>query len=262
MNITEAIEAAFAAEPDEPPRAYIGASGIGHSCTAYLAFSSRGFPDTTAKPQLKRIFRDGHRIEDVVIGDLRKAGFRVEEVDPATGKQWAFSLFGGHVKAHADGVIWIDGKRSLLEIKSMNESKHYEATRLGIKSSHPMYYAQMQLMMGLGEFEQGFLVAYNKNNSKYYAEKVLADPFAYSALEVKAELVLCGGARKISKDETHYVCRGCFKRDACWHGQQPAKTKRTCDNAYPDMHNGGWLCAKGCEEECENWVAYHPLPRE
>ena len=261
MTITEAIEAAFAAETDEPPRAYIGASGIGHSCDAYLAFSLRGFPDTPVKPQLKRIFRDGHRIEDVVIEDLRKAGFRVEAVDPATGKQWAFSAYGGHVRAHADGVIWIDGKRCLLEIKSMNDARHHEASRLGIKASHPLYFKQMQLMMGYGRFDMGFLVAYNKNNSRYYAEKVLADPFEFSALKARAERVMAGDARKLSKDETHYVCRGCFKADTCWHGQRPPELKRTCDNARPDTDNGGWICAEGCKDTCENWVAYHPLPR-
>ena len=59
----------------QPARQYLGASGVGHQCEANLAFSLRGFPNTEPSPQLLRIFREGHRLEDQVVSDLKKAGY-------------------------------------------------------------------------------------------------------------------------------------------------------------------------------------------
>ena len=69
-------------------REYIGASGVGHPCDAYQAYSMRGFPNTEPDARLKRIFRLGHILEDEVVKDLKeKADVRVWEVDGLTGRQ-------------------------------------------------------------------------------------------------------------------------------------------------------------------------------
>ena len=49
---------------------------------------------------------------------------------------------------NADGLLEIDEGTVGLEIKSMNDAKHKEFVRKGIKGSHPQYYDQMQFMMG------------------------------------------------------------------------------------------------------------------
>ena len=88
MDITKLITEFWEKDEKEKARAYIGASSVGHDCTAMLSFSHRGYPNNPPDQRLKRIFRDGHRIEYVVVSDLTKAGIHVMEKDPMTGKQW------------------------------------------------------------------------------------------------------------------------------------------------------------------------------
>ena len=127
MKLAELINEAYEKQKDEKPREYIGASIIGNDCEALIAFSLRGFPNDPIPYRLQRIFRDGHRIENDVIFDIKKAKVRVMEVDPFTGKQWAFQGFGGHAVGHADGMIEdAEGQSMLLEIKSMNDKKWTE----------------------------------------------------------------------------------------------------------------------------------------
>jgi len=101
LSVEESIDKAFEDLDREKPRRYIGASGVGNSCNAYLSYSLRGFPESEVKPKIKRIFRDGHRIEDEVVKDLKLAGFEVSEIDEETGKQHRYSMFGNHVMVMA-----------------------------------------------------------------------------------------------------------------------------------------------------------------
>jgi hypothetical protein len=262
IDITQKIEDAFDSEKREKPRCYIGASGIGQSCDASIAFSFRGYPDTAPDSRLKRIFRDGHRIEDVVIRDMRKAGVHVMEKDPLSGKQWQFKGYGGLVMGNADGLMEVDGETIGVEIKSMNDNKHKEFVKKGIKTSHPHYFDQMQFMMGLSGIKSFVMVAYNKNTSAYHHEYVEYDEFRYAYLTTKVERVISNQAKKCSEDETDWRCRGCFKRDACWQGLEPAeKNVRTCGNAYAH-EDGTFSCSKCDAEVCTDWTIYKPLPKD
>ena len=58
------------------------------------------------------------------------------DVDPYTGKQWAFEGFGGHAVGHADGILETQTGKPLLEIKSMNANKFKEFSTKGVKFSH------------------------------------------------------------------------------------------------------------------------------
>lgn len=261
-DITNAIELAFEQEDRGKPRQYIGASGIGQACEASIAFSYRGYPDTPPDSKLKRIFRDGHRIEYDVVRDMKKAGFHVMEKNPMTGKQWRYEGYGGLVMGNADGILEIEGKTVGLEIKSMNDAKHKEFVKKGVKSSHSQYYDQMQFMMGLSGIGQFVLVAYNKNNSLYHHEYVDFDEFRFHYLLTKVERVLRNEAKKIATDESDWRCKGCFKRDACWHGAMPEeRSVRTCGNSYADI-DGNLHCDKCGGQSCKDWTVYKPLQKE
>ena len=123
-DVISRIDEGYGSETEQEARSYIGASVVGNDCNAYLQFSLRGFPNDPAMPRLKRIFRDGHRIEDDVVKDLqRKARLNVIETDPMTGKQHRREWLGGHVVCNADGVINDPEEGdAILEIKSMNDS--------------------------------------------------------------------------------------------------------------------------------------------
>ena len=260
-DITQLIEDAFDKEKREKARQYIGASGIGQACDASIAFSFRGYPDTPPDSRLKRIFRDGHRIEDVVIKDMRKAGLHVMEKDPMSGKQWRFEGYGGLVMGNADGLMEVGPDTIGVEIKSMNDAKHKEFVKKGIKSSHAHYYDQMQFMMGLSGIKKFVMVAYNKNTSAYHHEYIDYDEFRFAYLTAKVERVLVNDAAKCSEDESDWRCRGCFKFDACWNGALPdERSVRTCGNSYA-TNDGKMRCTKCDGTTCADWTAYVPKPR-
>lgn len=261
INVTELIDEYYTKRKQQKPRAYIGASGIGQQCDASISYSFRGYPDTAPDARLSRIFRDGHRIEDDVVRDMRKAGIHVMEKDPYTGRQWRFEGYGGLVMGNADGIVEMDGETIGLEIKSMNDAKHKEFVRKGIKGSHPSYYDQMQFMMGLSGMTMFLMVAYNKNTSLYHHEYVEFDDFRFAFLTTKVERVIKNEAQKISEDESDWRCRGCFKRGACWGGLEPEeKTVRTCGNSYAEV-DGTWKCSVCDAETCADWKLYVPKPR-
>lgn len=258
------IDAAYDAEPESDARGYIGASGVGNKCDAALAFSLRGFPDTKNPARLKRIFRDGHRIENEVIRDLRKAGYFVLDRDPLTGRQWRYELAGGHIVCHTDGQIALDKKDpdslDLLEIKSMNDALFNKFKKDGVRVSHPKYWDQMQMMMGMSGHKRCLFIAYNKDKSFYWAEVVNADPFEWGYICTRLETVWRGDAAKISDDPTGWLCTGCFKHDVCWGSVIPNADCKTCENSFPTSDGKWWCRLKKVEanESCGDWAPYKP----
>ena len=173
-QVLVAIDDGYDKQKKEKARDYIGASGIGHPCDAYQAYSLRGFPNTQPDARLKRIFRLGHILEDEVVKDLKeKADVRVWETDGLTGRQHTYEEWEGHIVCHMDGHIELDdGVLRVLEIKSMNDASFKKFLKDGVKYSHPRYFGQVQMMMGMSKMDECFFIAINKNNSDYHAEIV------------------------------------------------------------------------------------------
>jgi hypothetical protein len=242
-------------------RLYIGASGIGNACLATVAFGFRGFPETPPAPKLRRIFRDGNRIESDVVKDLRQAGVHLLENDPMSGKQWEFTAQGGHVIGHADGLIEEDESTILLEIKSMNDARWKKCKKEGVKYSDRHYWAQVQLMMGMAKISKTVFVFYNKNTSEYNSEVVEADEIEYASLMAKAEAIMSGDVEKIAYNNDDWRCRGCFQRESCWEGRTPEPSQRSCANARAEK-DGSWSCSKGCHGTCKDWMAWAPKDRQ
>lgn len=253
MDLTTAIDDAFRAKSPEPPRAYVGASSVGNACNVYLALSHRGFPDTENDPQLMRIFRDGHRIEDQAIEDLRMAGFLIKTRNHDS-KQYEF--VNGPLKAHVDGIIVIDQQDHILEIKSMNDTKFKKFKTSGVRVSHPNYYVQCQVCMGLSGIYRCVLVAYCKNNSQYHHEYIEFDAKVYDHAVFRSQLAADGDVKRIGDDPDDSECRFCFKRTSCWEPSQMfiKQICRTCIFASGDQ----------CEihgsqhEPCLEWEVWRP----
>lgn len=258
--LSSAIDKAYDKEPSGTYRSTrIGASIVGDPCEAFLAFTIRGFPENRNTPRLKRIFRDGHRIETAVIADLRKAGFAVTEKDPFTGKQYEWQAYGNHMVFKADGLIEINGELMILEVKSMNNARWKKFKDRGLKVSDRRYFDQLQLGMGMSKFEKSVLISYNKNTSEYHDQVIEFDEIAYRPLLVPAESVLNNNASKIATDKADWRCKDCFKRGVCWEGQDVPKDMRTCNNAV--LTNAGWQCPLCPGGVCQSWTRYEPKAR-
>lgn len=268
QDIIRRIDEGYDADKRERAREYIGASIVGHACDAMLAFNLRGFPNDEPSPRLKRIFQLGHIMEDQVVEDLKKrADVRVWEVDALTGRQHSYEEYGGHVVCHMDGHIQLSDASDevlVLEIKTMNDASFGKFKSSGVKRSHPQYYAQLQMMMGMSGFERSFFIATNKNTSEYWAEIVDADPFEYGFLRERVARALEGRAMKVATDESDWRCRGCFKASVCW-GDKPVPVKcQTCSLAIPTA-DGWWHCDRHdrpiTDTPCPQYERFTPRPR-
>lgn len=265
-DVVLAIDDGYDNDRREKAREYIGASIIGHACDAAIAFNLRGFPNVEPDPRLKRIFGLGHIIEDLVVADLKKrADARVWEVDGLTGRQFAHQAWGGHISCHLDGHIELDdGVVRVLEIKSMNDASFNKFKKVGVKRSHPQYYSQVQMMMGMSDITSSLFIAMNKNNSSYHAEIVEYDEFEFAHIKERIERVILGEVARVAPDKSDWRCRGCFKREVCWDEVEVEAKCARCKHsvAHPD---GYWHCKVHDTEAkavCDEYEIYRPLAKE
>ncbi len=269
LNLIKLIDEGYDADRKEKSRQYIGASIVGNPCDVLLSFSLRGFPNDEPNPRLKRIFALGHMLEDVVVNDMKKrAGVQVWEVDGLTGKQHTYEAHGGHVVCHTDGLVELEDKNlRILEVKSMNDASFNKFKKSGVKISHPSYFAQCQMMMGLSDgLTETLFIAINKNNSEYHAEIVELDTFEWAYLRERIERAINGQGKKISKDGTDWRCKGCFKNSVCWQGKEVEPACNFCSHAVAvDSGNKDWFCSKHdkkAREVCDDFLVFKPLEKD
>ncbi len=91
----------------QPKRSYLGASRLGVSCERALQFEFTNTPkdeDGDFPGRILRVFDVGHALEDLVINWLRAAGFDLY-TRKQDGHQFGFSVAGGKIKGHVDGIL-------------------------------------------------------------------------------------------------------------------------------------------------------------
>lgn len=265
MDMTRRIDLGTIESTEEEQRSYVGASGVGKDCDLALQYDLRGYPQKRKPPAVLRILEMGHIIEELVVTHLRKAGYAVLEVDRDTGKQFEYTAFGGHVRGHADGMILVDDVPHVLEIKSMNDKKWTAFKNQGVASSHALYYAQVQLLMGLSGIQNSVIVAYNKNNSLYHYEFVDYDHAAFVALIIKAwRVVRKQSTKQVSDNPLAFVCRYCNYKPHCWpSGEESLAISvecKTCRHARP-VGRQRWFCTQNqtlCSDPCGHWSRIEP----
>lgn len=166
---------------EHPPRAYLGGSAIGKECKRALWYDFRKVRLPEFEGRILRLFQTGHREEDRMIADLKRAGLEVYGVNPGDGEQFEVSAFGGHFSGHFDGLVRgvpdAPTKWHLLETKT-SSAKAYRRLAYpqckncnrynkpdsaecyncgseemrppkGVREAKPVHYAQMQVYMGL-----------------------------------------------------------------------------------------------------------------
>jgi hypothetical protein len=227
-HVNAAREAAHRAQP---PRDYLGGSRIGEPCARRLAYEITRTPADEGMHfggGLLRIFDAGHQLEDLTIGWLQAAGFDLR-TRGRDGRQFGFSIAGGRIRGHIDGVI-IGGPEvglswpALFEHKALNQNAWTDLVKRGLRQSKPVYFAQCQLYMAYMELEVALLTAMNKNTQELYHEIVPFDPAEAQKLSDRAVEIL----RAVEADELppriaiapdSYLCRMCPYPQRCWEGQ-------------------------------------------
>lgn len=250
--VTAAIYEQYKKSGDaEKARPYLGASAIGGECKRALWYSFRWASKEDFDGRMYRLFQSGHLAEPRFIADLRAIGCTVWDCDPATGKQFGASHFGGHMRGHCDGVAkGIPGggnKPHLLEFKTHSAKSFADLKKKGMQSAKPQHWAQCQWYMGKMNLDRALYLAVNKDTDELYSERIEFDQVEYEKILAKAESIIFATEPppKISDDPKFYLCNWCAHNAVCHGNRTPALSCRTCVHATPEREGDGrWSCAK------------------
>lgn len=252
---TQAIYAGWEREQDRSQRTYIGASVLGEECERKLWYSFRWAhePETLDGRKL-RLFDTGHKEEDRLVADLRRAGIDVLHVDPESGEQfrctYAWGHGGGHTDGEAYGVPEAPKTPHLLECKTHNHKSFTALKRLGVQGHKPMHYDQMQVYMHHRILPRGLYLAVNKNDDEIYSERIEYDPAHALSLMVKAERIVSAEqpptrAHEDPNSKMAWACGFCPALTLCHLGGRSRRNCRTCCHSTPEQDGDGrWSCAR------------------
>jgi hypothetical protein len=243
-TIVNAIDAALEAEQDDEFRAHLGMSGIGDPCARKIWFDFRWVTKKLHKGQMLRLLNRGKLEEDRFVGWLIKAGVTVHQNDPATGKQYRFTGYKGHVGGEMDGVGvgLIDGPY-LLEFKTSNTTAFKEMESNGVCLTKPVHYVQMQMYMGVFNLSRALYLMIEKNTDKIYEEVVFFDKECFEKYSERARMIVDSPEPppRISNNPSWYECKWCDHHAVCHLKAAPEKNCRTCAHSTP-IEQGRWMC--------------------
>ncbi len=219
----------------ETPRDYLGASRLGVSCNRQLQFEYTNTPKDEGQNftgKILRIFQAGHVFEDLTIKWLRDAGFELA-TNKKNGQQFGFSVAGGKIKGHIDGVVTSAPNNlnlsfpMLWECKSMNNKSFKETVKKGLVISKPVYASQIAIYQAYMESSiegisknPALFTAINKDTAELYFELVTFDKNLAQKMSDKAVNILSATEShellpKISSDPAYFECRFCPWSNRC-----------------------------------------------
>ncbi|CUW37101.1 conserved protein of unknown function [Magnetospirillum sp. XM-1] len=239
-RINALIDSGLAADRDAtPPRTYLGGSRLGHSCERALQYEFAGAPkdpEADFNGQTLRIFAIGHALEDVAIRWLRRAGFDIytRKGNRPDGEQFGFSVAGGRVRGHVDGIL-ADGPvipgmgyPALWECKTMNAKNWRETVAKGVTVSKPIYAAQIALYQAYMEgavtgisASPALFTAINKDTAELHHELVPFDGELAQRTSDRAVRILQATDAgellpRMTSDPDYFECRFCPWKMRCW----------------------------------------------
>ncbi|HEV7455215.1 MAG TPA: hypothetical protein VGN96_00445 [Roseococcus sp.] len=243
-HVNAAIDAALvAANQATPPRSYLGGSRLGHACERALQFEFVRAPKDEGADfdgRLLRIFGIGHALEDVAVAWLRGAGFDLytRRGGGEHGEQFGFSVAGGRIRGHVDGVFaggpTIPGMAfpALWECKTMNAKTWRETSSKGVAAAKPIYAAQIAVYQaymdaavpGVAD-NPALFTAINKDTAELHHELVpfnaeLAQRMSDRAVRILAATDAGELLPRVAAQADHFECRFCPWAKRCW--AQPA----------------------------------------
>ncbi|MCC6716974.1 MAG: hypothetical protein IT555_03745, partial [Acetobacteraceae bacterium] len=187
--------------------------------------------------RLLRIFGIGHALEDLAVAWLRGAGFDIytRKGGRADGEQFGFSVAGGRIRGHVDGIIAggppVPGMAfpALWECKTMNAKSWRETASKGVAVSKPVYAAQIAVYQaymdaavpGIAE-NPALFTAINKDTADLHHELVPFDAALAQRMSDRAVRVLRATDAgellpRVANQPDHFECRMCPWARRCWN---------------------------------------------
>jgi hypothetical protein len=234
--IDDSLDAARAVTP---PRTYLGGSRLGQPCERALQFEFAGAPKDDGSDfdgQTLRIFEIGHALEDLAIRWLRCAGFDLytRKGNRPDGSQFGFSIAGGRVRGHVDGIIAAAPDQlglavpALWECKTMNARNWRETVAKGVVIAKPVYAAQIALYQAYMEgsvpgicSNPALFTAINKDTAELHHELVAFDAGLAQRMSDRAVRILQATDAgellpRIATTRDFHECRMCPWGQRCW----------------------------------------------
>lgn len=232
-------EAIIAERAAIPPRSYLGGSRLGHPCERALQFEFADAPKDEGQEfsgQTLRIFEIGHALEDLAIRWLRGAGFDLytRKGNRADGEQFGFSVAGGRIRGHVDGIIAAApaplgvGVPALWECKTMNAKNWRETVAKGVAVAKPVYAAQIALYQAYMEAlvpgisdNPVLFTAINKDTAELHHELVPFDASLAQRMSDRGVRILQATDAgellpRIATTRDFHECRMCPWAERCW----------------------------------------------
>ena len=233
--LTELIDQALCEENTrQSARDYLGASRLGVSCNRALQYEYLHTPkDEGFSGRTLRIFSAGHVFEELAIKWLRSAGVELFTEKP-DGSQFGFSVAGGRIRGHVDGIINSAPAElelsfpMLWECKSLNARSWKDTVKRGVAKSKPVYAAQIAIYQAYMEGSvpgicknPALFTAINKDTAELYFERVafnaaLAQKASDRAVNILKATEAEEQLPRHTADPEHFECRFCDYRTRCW----------------------------------------------
>jgi hypothetical protein len=218
-------------------------SQIGQPCHRRLWFALHwvGEPETLAA-RIKRIFNTGTLAEEFMVRDLERIGIIVTERQE---ELWGFMNHShGFTDGRCEHVPEAPKTTHLLEMKTHNDKSFKALTRDGVKKSKPVHYAQCQRYMGGLGLKRCLYMAYNKNDSDYWIERIRFDKsFFDDLLRKERDIILSPEAPRRLYERGWHECKWCPFEGHCYEDAAVSQNCRTCQ--YSDLATEGkWVCER------------------
>lgn len=222
-----------------PPRDYLGGSRLGHACDRALQFEFTATPKDEGRDfsgQSLRIFAIGHALEDLAVGWLRGAGFDLytRKGNRPDGGQFGFSVAGGRIRGHVDGIIAAGPEgfgltvTALWECKTMNAKNWRACVKDGVTKSKPVYAAQIALYQAYMEgtvpgisAAPALFTAINKDTAEMHHELVPFDADLAQRMSDRGVRILQATDAgellpRVATTSDFFECRFCPWSERCW----------------------------------------------
>ena len=236
-QVTAVIDEALTAEhASRTPRHYLGASRLGVACERALQYEYAQAPVDPGRElpgRVLRIFEVGHALEALAIRWLRLAGFDLH-TEKADGGQFGFSVAGGRIQGHVDGIL-AGGPETLglaypalWECKTMNARAWRETVKRGVAQAKPVYAAQIAVYQAYMEASvpgisrhPALFTAINKDTQELWFERVPFDGGLAQRMSDRAVRIIQATEAgellpRLATTPTHYECKGCAWQERCW----------------------------------------------
>lgn len=236
-QISSLIDGALTKERSgQAPRDYLGGSRLGVTCERALQYEYTHTPVDPGRDfsgRLLRIFEVGHTLEDLAVRWLRLAGFDLY-TRRAQGGQFGFSVAGGRIRGHVDGILNAGpadlGLRypAIWEFKTMNDKSWRDTVKHGVAKSKPVYAAQVAIYQAYMEssipgvsVNPALFTAINKDTQEIRFELLAFDGGLAQRMSDRAVRVITATQAaevlpRHTTTPTHQECKFCAWQDRCW----------------------------------------------